>query len=141
MRDLVNNIDPVGNAAGVITVADNTAIVSAIVDLQGADSGTFIIGTGTLADADATFTVLVEDGDDSALADAAAVADTYLLGTEADAGFTFAEDGAARKIGYVGPKRYIRCTVTPANNTGSAPVAVLGIRGHLGDAPSENPPA
>jgi hypothetical protein len=141
MQDLMNNIDPVGNAAGVITVTDNTAIVSAIMDLQGADSCTFVIGTGTLADVDATFTVLVEDGADSGLSDAAAVADTELLGTEALASFTFAEDGAALKIGYVGNKRYVRCTVTPANNTGSAPVAVLGVRGHLALNPAENPPA
>jgi len=141
MRDLVNNIDPVCTAAAVAAPTDDTAIVSAIVDRQGADSITFLIGIGTLADADATFTVLVEDGDDSGLSDNAAVADTYLLGTEALAGFQFDDDGEARKIGYVGPKRYARCTITPANNTGAAPIAVLGVRGHLADGPAENPPA
>lgn len=141
MRDLMNNINPVGNAAGVAAPVDNTPVVSAIVDLQGYDSLAFLIATGTLADADATFTVLVEDGDDPALADAAAVSDTYLLGTEALAGFTFADDGVTRKIGYVGPKRYVRCTVTPANNTAAAPIAIIPVLGNPSDAATANPPA
>lgn len=142
MRDIINNIQPTGIAAtGVITVTDNTAIVSGIVDRQGYDAAAFLIATGTLADADATFTVLVEDGDQSDLSDAAAVADTYLNGTEALASFTFAEDASAFKIGYVGPKRYVRCTVTPANNTGSAPVAIIGLLGRPSHAATANPPA
>jgi len=140
MRDLFNNIDPVGVVTGVSGVADNTAIVSAIVDRQGCDSVTFLIATGSLADADATFTVLVEDGDNSALSDNAAVADAYLLGTEALATFLFSDDGVARKIGYIGTKRYVRCTITPAANTGIAAIAVIPVRGHLNDGASENPP-
>ena len=142
MQDLMNSVNPTGIAAtGVITVTDNTAIVSGIVDKQGFDSLMFIIATGTLADADATFTVLVEDGDDSGLSDAAAVADAYLLGTEALASFTFAEDASALKIGYIGGKRYVRCTVTPAANTGSAPIAIVGLLGHPSRAATTNPPA
>jgi hypothetical protein len=128
-------------ATGVITVADNTAIVSGIVDLQAVEACEFIIATGTLADADATFTTLIEEGDASDLSDAAAVADIDLLGTEAEASFTFAEDASAFKIGYIGSKRYVRCTVTPANNTGSAPIAIIALHGRLNDAPSANPPA
>lgn len=142
MRDLMNNIHPTGIAAtGVITVTDTTAIVSGIVDKQGYDSCAYVIATGTLADVDATFTVLIEEGDNSALSDAAAVADADLLGTEALAGFTFAEDANAFKIGYVGSKRYTRCTVTPAANTGSAPIAIVGLLGNPNYAPTANPPA
>lgn len=142
MQDLHNNIAPDGiSATGVITVTDTTAVVSGIVDKQGYDSLEFVIATGTLADADATFTCLVEDGDDSGLSDAAAVADTYLLGTEAEASFTFAEDASAFKIGYVGPKRYVRCTITPAANTGSAPIAIIALKGHPNSAATANPPA
>lgn len=139
MQDLMSNIHPTGVA--VATVTDTTAVVSGIVDRQGYDSLTFLIAAGTLADADATFTVLVEEGDDSGLSDAAAVADTDLLGTEALAGFTYADDGEARKIGYKGHKRYIRCTVTPAANTGSAPIAIIPVLGHPASAPTANPPA
>ena len=69
--DLHNNINPTGIAAtGVITVSDTTAVVSGIVDLQEGEACEFVIATGTLADADATFTTLIEEGDDSGLSDA-----------------------------------------------------------------------
>lgn len=139
MRDLHNNIHPTG--AAVVTVSDTTAVVSPIVDLQGFDSLEFLIGAGTLADVDATFVVLVEEGDDSGLSDNSAVADADLLGTEALAAFTFAEDGEARKIGYNGSKRYARCTVTPVANSGSAPIAIIPVLGHPNNAPTDNPPS
>jgi hypothetical protein len=139
MRDLHDNINPIN--PDVVTVTDTTPVVSGIVDMQGYDALEFVIATGTLADADATFTVLVEDGDASNLSDAAAVADTYLLGTEVLAAFTFAEDQKTRKIGYIGQKRYARCTVTPVANTGSAPIAIVPILGRPKDAATPNPPA
>lgn len=108
-----------------VVVTDNTAQVSAIIDLQNFNGCEFIIQTGTLADADATFAVLVEEGDDSGLSDAAAAPDTDLLGTEAGAAFNFGDDNAVRKIGYVGGKRYVRLTCTPSGNAGSAPLACL----------------
>ena len=139
MRDMHNKINPTGSA--VATVTDDTAVVSGIVDMQGFDSLEFLIAAGTLADADATFSVTVEEGDVSDLSDAAAVADADLLGTEALAGFTFADDGASRKVGYKGNARYVRCTVTPANNTGSAPIAIIPVQGNPNNGPTDNPPA
>lgn len=120
---------------------DNTAIVSQIVDTLGYGSVEYLILTGSLADADATFTVLMEDGDASNLSDAVAVADAELLGTEALAGFTFASDDKVFKLGYVGNKRYVRVTVTPANNTGAACVAGVWLLGEPALAPTSNPPA
>ena len=38
-------------------------------------------------------------------------------------GLDFADDNKAFKIGYIGPKRYVRVTITPANNTGNAFIA------------------
>lgn len=142
MRDLMNNITPkVVIAPPAAAATDNTAQVGSIVDVAGYDSLTFIIVTGTLADADATFAVLVEEGAASNLSDAAAVDDKDLIGTEALAGFTFAADGAARKIGYKGGKRYVRLTVTPTGNTGNAPISAIAILGHPRSAPTANPPA
>lgn len=138
-NDLMNNVTPTG--AMVITVSDNTAIVSGVVDRQGFGSLTFLIAAGTLADADATFTTLIEEGDAANLSDAAAVADADLIGTEVLASFTFAEDGKSRKIGYKGSKRYVRCTVTPAANAGSAPVAIIPLLGCPSISPTANPPA
>jgi len=106
---------------------DNTAKVSQIIDLANREACEFLIATGTLADADATFTVLVEDGDNASLTDNAAVADEFLLGTEAGAGFTFAADDSVRKIGYFGPKRYVRLTITPAANTGAWDICAIAL--------------
>ena len=139
MSDLMNNIHiPGGNVAAP---TDNTAVVSPIVDRQGYGSLTFVIVTGTLADADATFTVLVEHDDAAGMGTAAAVPDADLIGTEALAGFTFAADQSARKIGYRGTKRYVRCTVTPAANASAAPIGIAPILGHPAQAPTPNPPA
>lgn len=129
MRDLHNNLDfAVALAPLAAAVANDTAQVGAIIDRQGhVGALEFVIATGTLADVDATFTVLVEHGDAANLSDAAAVPDADLLGTEASASFTFAEDSKCRKIGYRGIKRYVRLTITPANNTGAAPLAAIAI--------------
>lgn len=139
MQDLASCIHPVGPA--VSTISDNTALVSGIVDRKGFYGGpTFLIAAGTIADADATFTVLVEHGDAANLSDAAAVPDADLIGTEALAGFTFADDGEPRKIGYKGSKRYVRCTVTPANNASAAPLAIVPVLSGPMVAPTANPP-
>ncbi|RWO08265.1 MAG: hypothetical protein EOS15_29855 [Mesorhizobium sp.] len=141
MRDLMNNIHTVPLIVPVAARTDNTAIVSSIIDTLGYESCTLVLVTGTNTDADATFTVLVEDGDNSSLTDNAAVADAQLLGTEALAGFTFADDNECRKIGYVGSKRYVRMTVTPANNAaGNIFLAGVAVLGHPSLAPTANPP-
>lgn len=141
MRDLMNNVHLVPLIAPVAARTDNTAVVSAIIDRAGYDSLTFGIVTGTNTDANATFTVLVEDGDASNLSDAAAVADADLIGSEALAGFTFADDVECRKIGYKGAKRYTRVTVTPSgNDSGNIFLAGIAILGHPASAPTANPP-
>lgn len=134
MRDLHNNIKT-SRAISPVVITDDTAAVSEIIDTRGYDSLEFVIATGTLADADATFTVLIEDGDDSGLSDNAAVSDDFLLGTESDASFTFSDDDTVKKIGYVGNKRYVRLTITPTNNTGNAPVSAVAVQGHASMAP------
>ena len=142
MRDLMNNVDVKQAIAPVAARTDNTAIVSSIIDVRGYDSLMFAISIGTNTDADATFTVLVEEGDDSSLTDAAAVADADLNGTEALASYQFDDDTETRKIGYRGSKRYVRLTITPANNAaGNIFVAAVAILGHPHSAPTANPPA
>src|SRR3990172_13400664 len=134
MRDLHNNIE-VRRAISPTRITDNTAQVSQIIDLANVDAVEFVVAIGTIADADATFTVLVEDGANSSLTDNAAVADEFLLGIEGvaatptGASFRFDTDDAVRKIGYIGPKRYLRMTITPALNTGNADISAVAIFG------------
>ncbi len=117
----------VRRALSPVSVGDNTAQVSQIIDLQSALSLEFYIAIGSVADADATFAVLVEHGDVSNLSDASAVADADLLGTEADAGFTFSSDDSVKKIGYKGIKRYVRLTITPSGNASAALIAAVAV--------------
>jgi len=136
MKDIHNNIqvlsviDPYDHGTG------DTAKAGEIIDMQGANALEFIIQTGSLADADATFTVLVEESDASDLSGGNAVADADLLGTEAGASFIFSDDNKIAKIGYIGNKRYVRLTITPANNTGACLLSACAVRGYLGYAPN-----
>lgn len=140
MRDLMNNID-VKRAISPVSVSDNTAQVSQIIDRKRADSLTFVIALGSIADADATFAVTMEDGDDSGLSDAASVAAADLIGTTTLAGFQYDSDNLCRKIGYRGAKRYVRMTITPTNNASAALMSAVAILGRLALRPSANPPA
>lgn len=137
--DLFNNIN-IKRAFSPASTTDNTAMVSQIIDMQGQSAVVFAIATGSLADADATFTALVEEGDVSNLSDASAVADADLLGTEALASFTYADDNKCYKIGYKGIKRYVRLTITPANNASAALVSAVAIVVPQ-ITPASNPPA
>lgn len=132
--DLHDYIKPL-RAISPVSVADNTAAVSQIISMAGYGSLEFIIAAGSLADADATFTVLVEHGDDASLTDAAAVPDAFLLGTEADASFDFSADDSVKKIGYAGNKRYVRLTITPANNASAALISAVALLGHAAMTP------
>ena len=140
MHDLHNRIN-VKRVLSPASVADNTAQVGQIIDRQGFRSLEYVIATGSLADADATFTVLLEEGDSATLTDAAAVADADLLGTEALASFTFADDDKVYKLGYKGNKRYTRLTITPAANTSAALLCAVAILGGAQNEPTANPPA
>lgn len=140
MEDLHNNIN-VKRVISPVALADNTAQVGQIIDRQGYESLEYIIATGNLPDADATFTVLLEEGDAANMSDAAAVADKDLLGTEALASFTFADDNKVFKLGYKGVKRYTRLTLTPANlAAGAELVCVIAVLGDPANAPTANPP-
>jgi hypothetical protein len=135
MRDLYSNLT-FRRAISPVSVADNTAQVSQIIDRQGFDSLVFAIATGSIADADTTFTVLVEDGDAANLSDAAAVVDAELNGTEVLAGFQFDSDNQTRKIGYIGNKRYIRLTITPAANASAALISAIAVLGNASLQPN-----
>lgn len=119
LRDMMNNLDLKRAIAPVSGATNDSAQVSEILDTAGYSAVALAILTGAIADVDATFTVLFEHGDAANLSDAAAVADEYLNGTEVLAAFQFDDDNECRKIGYTGGKRYVRCTITPANNTGA----------------------
>lgn len=140
MRDLMNSVHPLRAIAPAAATADNTPWVGVVIDRDGFESVTYLIVTGVEGDADATFTVLLEHGDAADGSGMTPVPDAALLGTEALAGFTFADDNETRKLGYVGAKRFTRLTITPANNAGNAFVSAIALLGHPANSPTPNPP-
>jgi hypothetical protein len=139
MKDMLNLVHPV-RAISPVSVADKTAQVSAIIDRQGYESLTFILGLGAIADPDATFTVSMDHGAAANLSDAAAVPSTELVGTTALAGFQFDDENETRKIGYRGIKRYVRLTITPTGNSAAALISAIALLGHPAQVPTINPP-
>lgn len=140
MRDLMNHIHLKPAFPPKAAVTDGTAQVSEVADLKGYESCTLALVTGTLTDADAVWSVLIEDSDDDSTY--ASVDDKYLVGTETLAGFAFGDDNECRKIGYTGNKRYVRATIDDTTaNTGNLFVAGVWILGHPSRQPTANPPA
>lgn len=130
-RDLASHIKAIRGLSPVAAGTDNTAYVSQIANVAGFDSLTWLTLIGANTDADATFTMLMEEGDESDLSDAAAVADSDLIGTEAGASFLFSDDNKVSKLGYKGSKQYVRVTITPANNAaGNIFIAGCWLLGH-----------
>lgn len=121
LEDHVNS-DSYVRLISPLTGSDNTAFVSQIIDLQMKDGCTFAIATGTLADADATFATKIEESNASDMSGAVDVsADaTKTIGTVPQ--FDFSKDDKVFAFGYRGACRYVRVTVTPSANAGSAPI-------------------
>lgn len=138
MKDLMSVID-VKRVISPVSVADTTAQVGQVIDQKGFHGLTYLIATGSIADADATFTVLLEESDNGT--DFTAVADADLIGTEALAGFQFDDDNECRKLGYKGAKRYTRLTITPVANASAALLSAVAVLSGPALAPTANPPA
>lgn len=140
MRDLASSL-AFRPALPPTTRTDNTPFVSELIDRLGYESLTFAISAGELADADATFAVSISHSDDAdldydALQDGTAVTAAELLGTLAAAGFGFGDDGAIRKLGYIGNRRYVQLTITPTGNSAAATFAAVAILGHASERPT-----
>lgn len=140
MRDMANNIQ-VKRVLSPVSTADDSAQVGQIIDRLGFDSLTYLITLGSIADANMTAVVLLEEGDVSNLSDAAAVADADMIsqtsGTapETAAAFQFDDDNEVRKLGYVGNKRYTRLTITPSGNGSAALLGAVAVLGHPNTMP------
>lgn len=139
MRDQMNELH-FKRAISPVSEAGTTALTGEVVDLQGYGACTFVIATGSLADADATFAVEVQECDTSG-GSYTAVADANLIGTEALAGFIFSDDNKCFKVGYQGSKRYVKIVVTPALNASAALICAVAVLGCPNLAPTSNPPA
>lgn len=135
MKDLHNNLLASRGISPGAATTDNTPYVSQILDTANGNGAEFVWLSGSIADADVTFTVLVEESNDSGMSGATAVADADLLGTEAGAAPLFGSDDKTGKIGYIGAKRYVRVTITPAANSGNIYLCGVWLQGGVRVAP------
>jgi len=132
LKDLKSNIAS-DIALNIQLINTNTTTAGVIIDRKAFNSLTFIIASATLTDG--TYTVLIEDGDNSSLTDAAAVSDDFLIGTEAAASFVATEDNVSKRIGYIGHKRYVRLSIVSAGTTSGGTVVAIALLGHPKKAP------
>lgn len=115
------------------TLSGTTKAEGDWIDMQGWESLTFSVSTGTVTDAGAAagFSFQVEEGDDTTDAGATAVADDDLIGAESDLTVTADtdDDKFIGTIGYRGDKRYVRMTAVGTTGTDAA-VTVHACKGH-----------
>lgn len=121
-KDLHNNVTQkiALNAAAITT---STTTVGAIIDLQGYDACEFLVQLGVRTDG--TYTVLLEEGNDSGLSDAAVVAAANRLGSLP----VLNASNTTGRVGYlVGAFRYVRLSLVSATVTsGVAAAAALAV--------------
>lgn len=136
-RDLRSIITPVVAVDLTSKTGANTTTVGNIIDTEGFEGIDFIIRADNLLSG--LITPLLEDGDNSALSDAAAVDDAYIIGTDGvetgqEAEAALAADGVSH-IGYVGKKRYVRLSlVSTGGPTGD--ISATAVKGFPRNAPT-----
>ena len=114
----MSSIDKRTNMAAVLgfsTALINSATTTngAKIDLAGFESCTFAMHCGVVTAG--AVTPLVEDSADNITF--APVADTFLIGTEAEAAAVLLATGAIATIGYVGKKPYVRLSYVSDGTT------------------------
>jgi hypothetical protein len=112
------------NALNTQVINTDTTTNGVIIDTLGYESVLFILKMGIVTAGNAT--ILIQDGDDASLSDAANVDDKWLLGTEV----TLDASNALASIGYIGKKRYVRLSVITAGTADLTAGAIC----MLGDA-------
>lgn len=128
--DLKNNVSAT-NALNIQAISSNTSVAGVSIDTKGFESATFAIQSGTLTDG--TYTPEVSESDDNITF--TAVADDFLIGTEANAVLVATDDNKVKTIGYVGKKRYVKLTITSTGVTSGGTLGASVILGHPISAP------
>lgn len=123
MKDLYNSIVH-KRGLSPVSVSDNTAQTTAIIDTQGYQAVMFSELIGAVADADATFAVTVAESVNSNMSSSSAVAADNMIGSLVEASFQFDDDNEVRKLLVKPTKRYVQLTITPTGNASAALLAV-----------------
>ena len=128
MTDIHNNFTP-SVAIYPQALSGTTDIVGSIIDTQGYSACEFVLICDAVAATSLDAQLLIEEGAVANLSDAAAVSDTFLIGTEALTAIAETDDKVAKRIGLRITKRYARATLTVTANDGTDIVAAICILG------------
>lgn len=128
-RDLFNNLEPLNILAESDLTTSTTTTAGTPVDMQFFYALMFFLTNVDVTVGD--ISLLIEDSDDDITY--APVADKFLIGTEAGTLIDSTNTGKTAKIGYRGPKRYVRASLVSdgATSVGAGIKAVLGGARHL----------
>lgn len=114
-------------------ISSDTTTVGEIINTINASSVTYFIQAGVLTDG--AYAMLLEEGDDSGLSDAAPVDDTDLIGTEVGAGFAATDDDKVTKLGYIGGKQFVRLSIVSTGTTTGGTIGATTVLGHQAHQP------
>lgn len=109
--DLHNN-STVATAFDLQTISTDTTTNGNTIDTKDYNMVEFVLTSGTLTDG--AYTVTMQHGDDAGLSDVATVPAAEVLGS---IDFALAEDDEAKRIGYIGKKRYVRINVVSTSTS------------------------
>jgi len=114
-------------------ITSNTTTVGIIIDSAGFESLEFLIQAGTVTDGD--YALLLEEGDDAALSDAATLSVDLTLGALTG----FVPGGSlgdtAIRVGSIGKDRYHRLSLVSTNVSTGGDFSALAVLGNPHTAP------
>lgn len=133
-REQVTEIDAL-NAFDTQTIASDTTTSGDIIDVSDCNTATFLIQAGTITLG--TITPVIQEGDDSALSDAATVGTSYLFYPSGETAATFAasDDNLVKRVGVITDKKYLRLQLTTASSANLVVGAIL-LKGETNVAPT-----
>lgn len=131
--DQHNNVNA-AVALDITAIGSNTTTVGNIIDTLGYESIEFVALSGTLTDG--AYAFKIEDGDDSALADAADVDSALILGDLT--GFAATDDDAVKRVGTIAKKRYVRLSIVSTGVTTGGTIGAVAVQGHPKRGPVAN---
>lgn len=121
-------------AKNIGAISSNTTTNGNIIDTRYFEAVEFIIQSGTITDG--TFTPQIQEGDQADLSDAATVSSDFIIGATSDATFVAADDNKAKRIGYVGKKRFVRLNLVSTGVSSGGTFGAIAVLGHPRNMPT-----
>ena len=113
-------------------IATDTTTVGETIDMAGYEALEIVGLSGTITDG--TYTVALYEGDESDMSDEAVVAAAETLGAMA---WAATDDDTAKKLGYIGKKRYVRIKVVSAStSTGVDMIGAIAVKSSAHHVPT-----